>query len=129
MEVAWYLAERDGLVLAEFSDRGNRRGIASAPDRGSALRVIVLEMAEGARSAQGLRRLDGAAAADVAIEEGPTAFHLRWDDRWIDVKKGLRAERRARLLSRAVRAPVNEFAASALAPGGGPLYRVAGAAR
>lgn len=126
MEVAWYVGRRGDVYVADFQSKGHRRGLASASDAGGALRVIMLEMGRGARSARRLPNIEAAVPAGVDLEEGPTAFHIRWADGWIDVHKGLLADRRARLVAASVTSALAELRESLEAPGGAPVFRVGG---
>ena len=128
LEVAWYIGRRGDVYTADFSSKGHRRGLASASTAGGALRVVMLEVGRGARSAQRLPNLDAGTTSGVDMEEGPTAFHVRWPSGWIDVHKGLLADRRARLLAATVEHPPEDLAASLRSPTGAPLFQSGGSA-
>lgn len=126
MEIAWYIGRRGDVYTADFESKGHRRGLASASDAGGALRVVMLEMGRGARSARRLPSLEATVPAGVDLEEGPTAFHLRWSGGWIDVHKGLLADRRARLLAASVQGTPDQLRESLEGRTGAPLFTVGG---
>ncbi len=126
MEIAWRIGHRDGVYVADFESKGNRRGLASASDAGGVLRVVMLELGRGARRARRLPNLEAAVPAGGELEEGPTAFHVRGPGGWVDVHKGLLADRRARLLAASLTASADELRESLEAPTGAPLFHVAG---
>jgi hypothetical protein len=125
MELGWYIAERDGVVVERTSRGGPRAGRGSFSDVGTAVRYLMIEVAGGVRSDRRLRRLAAPTPAGAVVEDGPTAVHVRWPEGWAELHSDLSASRRARLLARAVLRPLGEVADSCLDPGGSPLFTVA----
>lgn len=126
IELGWFIAERDGVVVVERTSRGGpRAGRGSFSDVGAAVRYLMIEVADGVRSDRRLRRLAAPTPEGAVVEDGPTAMHVRWPDGWAELHSDLSASRRARLLARAVLRPLGEVADSCLDPGGSPLFSVA----
>jgi len=126
MELGWYVAEREGVVVVERTSRGGpRAGRGSFSDAGAAVRYLMIEISDGVRSDRRLRRLTAPTAEGIVVEDGPTAIHVRWSEGWAELHADLSASRRARLLARAVLRPLNEVGESCLDPGGSPLFTVA----
>lgn len=125
-EISWSISRRGDVYTTDFRSRGSRSGLASASDVGGALRVVMLEIGQGHRRARRLPRLEATVPAGVDLEEGPTAFHLRWSGGWIDVRRGFHADHLARLLAASVQGSPDQVRESLEAPTGAPLFTVGG---